>query len=160
MELLMLNLADKAAVYHLGLDIGYFKLSDVITWTDNIVLELDISDIPFEIYEVSLSKNKKTEDVIGILRKLTEESNSETASKILLGLFFLALEDSQKEIGEIITFMYRLAWQRDIHDGLFLELNGLESEYETAINGYGDLVLVIKDIVEFLRHYKHYGKLV
>lgn len=55
----MLNLADTVAVYHLGLDIGYFKLSDVITWADNTILELDISKIPFEIYEVSLSKNKK-----------------------------------------------------------------------------------------------------
>lgn len=69
----MLNLADKIAVYHLGFDIGYFKLSNVITWADNTISELDISEIPFEIYEVSLSKNKKTEDVIGILRGLTEE---------------------------------------------------------------------------------------
>jgi hypothetical protein len=43
---------------------------------------------------------------------------------------------------------------------LFSELNGLESEYETAIDGYGDLDSVIKDIVEFLKHYKHYGELI
>jgi hypothetical protein len=154
-----MNLLEKVAVYQLGLDIGYFKLPDVIEWIDTTILQLKSTDIPNEFYEVSLSSNKKIDDVISLLKELTKGNYIDNASKVLLGLLFQSFAKKEIEIRDVVTLMYRLAWKRNIEDDLFSEINGLDCEYEIAVDGYGDLHSVIKEIQEFLGRYKIYGEL-
>ncbi|WP_047155143.1 hypothetical protein [Aneurinibacillus tyrosinisolvens] len=156
----MLDLTQKAEIYSLGLYIGYFTLSDVVGWADKMISELDISSIPNELYDISMPLNKKIDDVVNLLHTVSSENHIDLATKVLLGLFYKDLNMSQKDSDEIITSMYRLVWKRNVHDDLFYRANGLESEYETAVNGYGGEVQgVIKDIIEFLRDYQQYGEL-
>ncbi|WP_047154717.1 hypothetical protein [Aneurinibacillus tyrosinisolvens] len=156
----MLGLTEKAEVYNLGLYVGHFKLSDVVNWADKVISELDVSSIPNELYDISMSLNRKIDDVVNLLHTVSPEKHIDLATKVLLGLFYKDLNTSQKDSSEIITSMYRLVWKRDVYDDLFYRVNGLESEYETAVNGYGgDVQDVIKDISEFLKDYQQYGEL-
>ena len=115
----MLNLSGKVAVYQLGLGIGYFKLPKVVKWVDLTILQLDSSEIPNQFYEVSLSSNKKIDDVISLLSEITRGNYIETASKVILGLLCKSFEKKEIEIQQVVTLMYRLAWERNIEDEIF-----------------------------------------
>lgn len=80
---------------------------------------------------------------------ITKENHIEKATRVLLGLFYIDIKNNKKEIRQIVTLMYRLSCKRDIYDDLFSKLNCLESEYETAVDRYGNLQNVIKDIKVF-----------
>ena len=154
-----MNLLEKVEVYQLGLDIGYFKLPDVIEWVDSTILQLESTDIPNEFYDVSLSSKKKIDDVISLLKELTKGNHIDTASKVLLGLLYQSFVKSEIEMNDVVTFMYRLAWKRNIEDDIYSEICELDYEYEIAIDGYGDLQSIITSVQEFLERYKIYGEL-
>ncbi|WP_066253921.1 hypothetical protein [Neobacillus drentensis] len=156
----MLSLLEKVAVYEVGLGIGYFKIRNVIDWVDSTILELNSSKIPYILYEVSLSSNKKIIDVISLLSELTKGNYKVTASKVILGLIYKSFEKKEIEINEVVTLMYRLAWQLNIEDHVFSKINGLEADYEMAVDGYGDMPNVIKEIQEFLVIFEIYGELI
>ncbi|OMP68731.1 hypothetical protein [Domibacillus epiphyticus] len=82
----MLNLSEKVAAYQLGLGIGYFKLPKVVEWVDLTILLLESSGIPYQLYEVSLSSNKKIDDVISLLNEITRGNHIDIASRVILGL--------------------------------------------------------------------------
>ncbi|MFD1781723.1 hypothetical protein ACFSFW_24050 [Fredinandcohnia salidurans] len=156
----MLNLLEKVAVYELGLGIGYFKLPKVVEWVDLMILQLDSSEIPYQFYEVSLSSNKKIDDVIVLLSEITRGNHVETASEVILGLLYKSFEKTEIDIQQVVALMYSLAWQRNIEDDLFLRINGLDAEYEMAVDGYGDMQSIIKEIQEFLGRYEMYYELI
>ncbi|SMQ78102.1 hypothetical protein SAMN05444673_3241 [Bacillus sp. OV166] len=156
----MLNLSGKVAVYQLGLGIGYFKLPKVVEWVDLMILQLDSSEIPNQLYEVSLSSNKKIDDVISLLNEITRGNHIETASKVILGLLYKSFEKKEIEIHHVVTLMYRLAWERNIEDEIFSKINGLDADYEMAVDGYEDMQSVKKEIQEFLGTYEMYGELI
>ena len=56
--------------------------------------------------------------------------------------------------------MYRLAWQRNIEDDIFSKINGLDAEYEMAVDGYENMQTIIKEIQEFLGRYEMYCDLI
>ncbi|KZN99422.1 hypothetical protein P4T04_18005 [Bacillus badius] len=155
----MLNLSEKAAVYQLGLGIGYFKLPKVVEWVDLMILQLDSSETPYQFYEVSLSSNKKIDDVIVLLSGFTKGNHVEIASKVILGLLYKSIETREINIQQVVTLMYRLAWQRNIEDDIFSKINGLEAEYEMAVDGHEDMQIIIKEIQEFLGRYEMYCEL-
>jgi hypothetical protein len=148
------------AVYQLGLRIGYFKLSKVVERVDLLILQLDSSEIPYQLYEVSLSSNKKTDDVISLLSEITKGNHIETASKVILGLLYKTFEKKEIDIQQVVTWMYRLAWERIIEDDIFSKINGLDAEYEMAVDGYGDMQIITKEIQGFLGEYEMYGELI
>ncbi len=156
----MLNLSGKVAVYQLGLSIGYFKLPKVVEWVDLTILQLDSSDIPNQLYEVSLSSHKKIDDVISLLSEITRGNYIETASKVILGLLCKSFEKKEIEIQQVVTLMYRLAWERNIEDEIFSKINGLDADYEMAVDGYGDMKSVKKEIQVFLGRYEMYSELI
>ena len=41
----------------------------------------------------------------------------------------------------------------------FQKINGLDADYEMAVDGYGDMQSVKKEIQEFLGRYEMYGEL-
>ncbi|MBM4763752.1 hypothetical protein [Bacillus sp. B15-48] len=144
------------AVYELGLGIGYFKLPKVVEWVDLRILQLGSSEIPYQFYGVSLSSNKKIDDVIVLLSEITRGNHVETASKVILGLLYKSFEKTEIDIPQVVTLMYRLAWQRNIEDDIFSKINRLDTEYEIAVDGYGDMQTIIKEIQEFLGSYEMY----
>ena len=156
----MLNLSEKVAVYELGLRIGYFKLPEVVEWVDLMILQLDSSEIPYQLYEVSLTSNKKIVDVIGILSEITKGNHLGIASKVTLGHLYKSFEKKEIDIQQVVTLMYRLAWQRNIEDDIFSKINGLDAEYEMAVDGYGDMQTLIKEIQGFLERYEMYCELI
>jgi len=152
----MLNLLEKVAVYELVLGIGYFKLHKVVEWVDLMILQLDSSKIPYQFYQVSLSSNKKIDDVIVLLSEITRGNHIETSSKVILGLLFKSFEKREIDIQQVVILLYRLTWQRNIEDDLFLKINGLDVDYEMAVDGYEDMQTIIKEIQEFLGRYEMY----
>ncbi|OES45984.1 hypothetical protein [Domibacillus iocasae] len=155
----MLNLSEKLAAYQLGLGIGYFKLPKVVEWVDLTILQLESSEIPYQLYEVSLSSNKKIDDVISLLNEITRGNHIDIASKVILGLLYKSFAKKELEIHQVITSIYRLAWERNIEDDIFSKINELDAEYEMAMDGYGDMRRVKKEIHEFLERYEMYGEL-
>ncbi|MCI2253432.1 hypothetical protein L2D08_03530 [Domibacillus sp. PGB-M46] len=155
----MLNLSEKLAACQLGLGIGYFKLPKVVEWVDLTILQLEPSGIPYQLYEVSLSSNKKIDDVIRLLNETTRGNHIDIASKVILGLLYKSFAEKELEIDQVITSIYRLAWERNIEDDIFSKINELDAEYEMAVDGYGDMRRVKKEIYEFLGRYEMYGDL-
>ncbi|MDR7235967.1 hypothetical protein [Neobacillus drentensis] len=156
----MLNLLERVAVYQLGLGIGYFKLPNVVDWVDLTILQFDSSEIPYQLYEVSLSSNKKIADVISLLSEITRGNHIETASNVVFGLLYKSFEKKEIEINQVVTLMNRLALQQNIEDDIFSKISGLDTDYEMAVDGYGDMQSVIKKIQEFLGRYEMYGELI
>jgi hypothetical protein len=129
-----MNIKLMAEIYRLGLIIDYFKVDEVIKWVDSIIETTDVKDIPYVLYDLSLSKDKK--EIIELLSSIKGEVEEVLPTRVLLGLLYKRWESDDTEA--IIHMADELAYTSNDDWVLSATIKALVDQYEEALKGYGN----------------------
>ncbi|WP_139492141.1 hypothetical protein [Brevibacillus dissolubilis] len=153
----MHTLKTQAEVQSYGYQISYYTHDDVIRWADHIIETCPIIEIPRQIYDISLSKNKKIERVLEWLEDIPGETEENLPRKILLGHFYHEVTKEPAKLKEIISLMDRLVAVNTQYDELTFEVIPLTDGYGLAEDIYGDIDRAAQAIIDFLAGFKDYA---
>jgi len=156
----MYSLKEIVCVYYLGLSSGYFEKEDVINWADNFIENNDVEEIPYKMFDISLSLSESTVDLASILREIFVGDYSDKPLRVILGFCYKDLKNNLKSEDEIFSILYELSLQSIYcnNDNEINRLIYLGDAYCLAKRQiYGYLKDVINETLAFLNKYKKFS---
>ncbi|PRX29268.1 hypothetical protein BX659_11011 [Orenia metallireducens] len=157
----MYSLKEIVCVYYLGLSSGYFEKEDVINWADNYIENNDVEEIPYKMFEISLSLSESTVDLASMLKEIFIGDFSGKPLMVILGFCYKDLKDNLKTYDEIFNIIYKLSLQSSYCNNNYelTKLNYLSQEYYLAKQQiYGNLKEIKDKTLSFLEEYEKYAK--
>ncbi|KAB2399921.1 MULTISPECIES: hypothetical protein [Bacillus cereus group] len=155
----MINTKETAEVFRIGLQIGLFSKTDVITWADQTIELLD--NPSNEIIEVSLSSNDKSVDIVSKLKNIKGIYDEKLPVKIILGLLWKKFILNKENALKIQPFIFSI-----VHSNCFKGFDQIDEQLYNfnekitlaADNIYGNLEDISLEIKKFLSIYKDFGE--
>jgi len=146
----MFSIKEQAETYRLGLLIGYFKVEDVIHWSDSTILNEDIPDIG--VINVSYAESKGINEVIATLENVKGKIDTDHPTKALLGLIFKKFISQEETVYKTTRKLYTLSQYispLSISEDILYELISMEDVFSI----YGEKSVSLK-ILELLKCYE------
>lgn len=145
----------EAQVLRLGLTTGCFSVTDVVSWTDKLIVEQETP--AYELLDLSLMSNSNRYDVAKLLERLANSVDTFDALRILLGfVYHKLLIDPQK--GEAFARgLYEIAAENDYDlPNEFRYFHGLDDDYSLAKQGLAgyDYKEITRDFLNYLKPYE------
>jgi hypothetical protein len=143
----------QSEIYRLGLFIGFFRVKNVIEWSDQLIEKLE--QPPCEILEISLSSNSTIASVCSKLTDVKGEYDEALPIQEILSLLNDELIQTS-DVTQICTYMYRLVGHiPESCDDIERSIIILTDRWEMAVDGYyGDVEEARNDIYEFLKEFE------
>lgn len=144
---------EQAEVYRVGLLLGLFKLSDVISWCDSIIMAEASPDVA--IIEASISGSKGINAVSNALSEVNGEFNKRLVTKVIFRSMYDLVNRDRKQAPQVAEWLYRMAFD---YGALDEEAKSEMTYYYDAIDLavdciYGDVEELTDRMLQFLQEY-------
>jgi hypothetical protein len=145
----------EAQILRLGLTTGCFSVTDVVSWTDELIVEQDTP--AYELLDLSLMAKSNRYDVAKLLGSLANGVDIFDALRILLGFLYIELSNDQQKGATFADGLFEIAVQ-NYHElpKEFYYFLGLEGEYSLAKQGLAghDPEEITGDFLTYLKPYE------
>lgn len=150
----MLTVKERAEVYRLGLNCGFFSKDEVIHWVDDYIAQS--LDPEYTLIEVSLLHKRKAVEISSKLKELEGKQRQGHAVKAFLGLCYMELLKTRFSYEDICSFLVNIRNSDTLlEEGIIRKIDVLTDEYYLAKRQiYGSLTNASANINEFLAVFK------
>lgn len=113
----MADYKEDAETLRCGLLAGYTSVPDVVAWADTVIARESSPDPTF--IEIALSGNRRSIDVVSLLREVPGDANFVAVRRRLLAWMLEMLEADPNQGEAIATWLYRLALDGELPEADF-----------------------------------------
>ena len=141
---------DEVKVYYVGYCIHFFKKEQVVAWADSMIVKLDLTQIPQQLFDLSMVR--RAEDIPNILLGMCYEADEENVLSQVVGIIAESYFSGVLTMEDVCNYLYRLSnyvgQDHEWHSYLYR----LTGDYELALDGiFPELEQYQKKIEIFLR---------
>ncbi|KQL50023.1 hypothetical protein AN963_10240 [Brevibacillus choshinensis] len=141
---------EEVKVYYIGYCIHFFQKEQVVAWADSMIVKLDLTEIPQQLFDLSMVR--RAEDIPNILLGMSYETDEENALRHVVGIIAESYFSGVLTMEDVCNYLYRLSnyvgHDHEWHSYLY----GLTGDYELALEGiFPGLEQYQKNIEIFLR---------
>ena len=149
------NIKNNVEIYRLATLIGLYSKEEMIKYLDEIILDLE--EVPNEIIEASVCKNKKIDDISMSLREYTNNGkcNKDYVLDILIKIIAKQYYDKKITLCEAIYYLDNLRKIENLKEDVEDTIVYLSDGYYLANEGiYGNLDTIKGEFEKFILQYK------